>query len=123
MSQQSHKLISQNVRRLVPRYTAGFYRLGSPSREGFVTSYYGRSDTNLQRRLLQHAKLGQHSHFAFRATTTVAQAYFLECGEWHLPLPHVANIRHPGAPRGIDAICPYCALQLNPTVHFLSSLV
>ena len=89
----------------------GFYRLGTVVGGRFKVSYFGRSDTSLRRRLLQHCQTSPETHFVYSVTRSILDAYNMECGEWHLPRRNVRNRIHPDSPRWIDYRCPYCGLE------------
>ena len=75
--------------------------------------YVGRSDTDLQRRLLQHLDNGEpYSIFWFRYETCVSDAFAAECYAWHGYKDtgvHLDNDIHPDTPSGSVRIhCPVC---------------
>lgn len=108
---QVHELNRSNVRLNVERKTIGSYLLGyiDPEDE-FIPLYPGRSDTNLQNRLLRHASLGYFTHFRFFPTNRIREAFLRECRDYHLLLrAGITNIIHPRHPNGLPYSCPYCA--------------
>ena len=99
------------IKQIVPKKSVGSYRLGIFSEEQFDVLYFGRSDTNLQRRLLQHSKDGKFSHFTFELTDSLLEAYRLECRDWHMKIPFAKNCTHPFAPKRLPYACPYCLVK------------
>ena len=106
---KTYLLEASTVRRHAPR-TAGTYRLGTLRGGRFVHHCFGRSDDNVQRRLLVHAAGAPDTHFQVWPARTAYDAFRLECGLWHLDLPFARNRIHPGAPGGVPFVCPYCLL-------------
>lgn len=109
---QAHPLTQQRVRQEVPDGAVGFYRLGTIINEQFWTQYVGRSDTDLQRRLCQHARTQPETHFQVRVVEDPSRAYHLECRDYHLlEGQRLYNQRHPHLPPGKEVSCPYCGLE------------
>lgn len=108
---QTHSLDRKVIEQVVPRRAVGFYRLGTDENDEFRQEYFGRSDTDLRRRLNQHVTATEHTHFQVQPTRTILDAFKLECGEWHLPTTDTDNCIHPASPKGIDYECPYCLLK------------
>jgi hypothetical protein len=100
-------LNSRKIESHVPSGTVGFYRLGCKPDGEFAISYFGRSDTDLKRRLDEHVDSRNETHFTARVTDNIHTAFKLECREWHAPV-ETSNLRHPDAPDGIAYTCPYC---------------
>lgn len=85
----------------------GAYCLGVKTDKGFNAGYVGRSDTDIRRRLLQHAEVGKFSNFYFIPTKTIFDAFMIECREWHRFFA-LSNSIHPDAPKNLPYICSYC---------------
>jgi hypothetical protein len=105
------RLIAEVVQASLPTDQIGFYRLGYLRDGHFEVGYFGRSDTSLRRRLLQHCQNAPETHFTCLPTSTILEAFRLECGEWHLGRPGVRNKIHPDAPKLLGYSCPYCELS------------
>ena len=99
-----------NVTHAIERRSIGNYWLGRFLHNGaFFARYVGRSDTCLQRRLLEHAADRKHDAFVVREAPTVKEAYEIECREWHMMgCERLANSIHPRVPRHLNYSCPYC---------------
>ncbi|MGB1585628.1 MAG: hypothetical protein ACPHID_01100 [Thermoplasmatota archaeon] len=103
-------LTADAVREFVNNRSVGFYRLGRVIDGQFYIDYFGRSDTNLQRRLLEHVKSGAYSTFEFLETNSIGDAYHMECSEWHLNGQRTMNKIHPALAEGLPYACPWCDL-------------
>lgn len=112
-------LTPHGVRQLVPSRSSGFYRIGTVYNGEFFMAYFGRSDRDLQQRLLSHARDGTYGYFQVQKTETVQRAFQLECREWHLTSTVTDNKNHPAAPDHSHAECPYCALEEKVDQQFL----
>lgn len=108
---QPKPLTPYGVRQLAESRSSGFYRLGTVYNGEFFMAYFGRSDKDLQQRLLTHARDGTYGYFQVRTTETVRRAFELECREWHLTSIATDNKNHPAAPDHSSYECPYCALE------------
>lgn len=107
----AYSLAQERVRQDVTANEPGFYRLGTMVDGQFHPSYFGRSDTDIRRRLLEHAKKGWFTHFRIRPADSVKQAFEQECRDWHLHGEEMTNRIHPARPDGAEYGCPYCDLQ------------
>jgi hypothetical protein len=117
----THPLTRHRVREVVSKGQSGFYRLGYILDERFQTTYVGRSDTCLRRRLLDHVRERWQERFIVRPTLSRKEAYRLECLFYHLERAELGNKIHPGKPAGIETECPYCkqetAIANNPPTN------
>ncbi len=104
---ESHKLTEAMVRALVPARVSGVYTLGRYADAQPVVVYVGRSDLDLRRRLLSHARAGEFDWFSFTVTRSIFEAFRLECCGWHL-YSSICNMIHPDAPARLPYRCPYC---------------
>src|SRR5262249_53779479 len=97
---------AQIVKRKVP----GNYALGSVY--GFPKKlrvrYVGRSDGDLQARLLQHAAEGKYPYFKFAEATSPRAAFERECQNYHDFIRFIDNDIHPQRPAGAGWQCPRC---------------
>jgi hypothetical protein len=92
------------VRALIPHHLAGSYTLFDAT--GAV--YAGRSDTDLRRRLITHARANRADYFDFDAHTGPAGAFLTECATYHAIGTGLQNTIHPAMPRGAADSCPFC---------------
>lgn len=106
-----HKLKPVEIKQLVPKKSVGSYRLGVFSDENLDVRYFGRSDTDLRRRLLQHAKEEKFSHFTFETANMLFDAFRQECRDWHMNISNIKNCVHPFAPKRLPYVCPYCLIK------------
>ena len=104
-------LTRQRVRQEVSADEPGFYRLGTMADGQFCPSYFGRSDTDLQRRLQEHAQRGWFTHFITRPADSIREAFEQECLDWHLHGEQMLNHVHPARPDGAEYGCPYCDFE------------
>lgn len=96
------------VKDLVTKRTVGTYRLGVLNSGCFEIGYFGRSDKDLRRRLLEHTREASFTHFSFDISETLFEAFRKECRDWHLVKDSCKNCMHPGAPMRLPYLCPYC---------------
>lgn len=96
------------VRALIPPDQVGSYIL---YRAAFPI-YVGRSDTDLRRRLLQHAGAGTAEYFGYEAHPSPSHAYRAECSLFHAADGPLANRIHPDAPDHLDVECSFCSTSL-----------
>lgn len=91
----------------------GNYALGYVGNDNrFYVKYVGRSDNNVQARLLKHFyNEEQYSKFKFRYSDSVKQAFETECKNYHDfggLRGQLNNIKHPDRPDGKEYQCPKC---------------
>ena len=91
----------------------GNYALGYKNNKGtFVVKYVGRSDTDLQRRLVEHISDGEkYQYFKFSYADDAVEAFEKECRNYHDfgESRKLNNKRHPDRPDGqTNLTCPYC---------------
>lgn len=97
------------VRATIPPGLAGTYilhRAGGPI-------YVGRSDTDLQRRLIQHCGTRRGDYFSYDTHYSATAAFEVECSLYHSFRDSITNILHPDAPNFSNARCPFCVSQLE----------
>jgi hypothetical protein len=102
-----YELCESNVLRIIPKNATGTYLLANKKNGCIYVKYTGRSDTRLQKRLLDHVKVGKYSYFTFFITETILEAYKIECREWHNAVD-LDNKIHPRKPKNLNYKCPYC---------------
>lgn len=89
---------------VLPPKRIGTYRL---HRYGCVV-YVGRSDTDLRRRLIQHADANRADFFTYDVHWTSEQAYVMECALFHNAFGEAKNKIHPATPAHQALSCPFC---------------
>ncbi|MFI7484068.1 hypothetical protein ACH9EU_16830 [Kocuria sp. M1R5S2] len=97
------------VRALVPERRIGTYAL---HRDGAVV-YIGRSDTDLQRRLIQHATAHRAEYFTYDVHHSVQHAFEVESSMFHNLQGSLTNCIHPASPAATGAQCPFCRHQVQ----------
>lgn len=122
---EAHPLSRKRVRQVVPDGQPGFYRLGYIIGGRFYTTYVGRSDSCLQRRLIEHERYRWHEAFVARPTETVEEAYQQECLFYHLEGASTGNRIHPAKPAETSTECPYClqetVVENNPATPTINN--
>lgn len=103
----NHSLDSSTIDQKVS-HSGGAYALGVSLQTdgGMPVKYVGRSDSDLNSRLKQHASEGQYSYFAFTHRTGAIAAYEKECELYHTFGP-LDNVVHPHKPNA-SCKCPHC---------------
>jgi hypothetical protein len=109
---RAYRLVPWLVRALVPPSTPGTYVLFA----GGHTTYTGRSDTDLQRRLVEHARALRGEFFDFDAHAHRRAAYLTECATFHAIDAGLENRIHPAAPAGSGDRCPFCRHVSSATI-------
>ncbi len=88
----------------------GNYLLGHLNQKGaLVVKYVGRSDTDLNERLLDH--VGEYEHFTFQYASSEKVAFEQECRDYHRfggEKGSLDNAVHPDRPDGFYWKCPIC---------------
>jgi hypothetical protein len=101
-------LTSEEVNKEVSNNSPGTYALDQGHDSGgFHISYVGRSDTNVNERLLEH--VGKYKRFKFEYYPTPREAFDKECGLYHDFNPP-AKIQHPTRPNGSGWKCLHCKI-------------
>lgn len=96
------------VRALIPEGLPGTYVLWEVSNPFYV----GRSDTSLQRRLLEHALNWPVAYFTFDIAQTPGLAFDMECSLFHALGEQTINRRHPHRST-IRSTCSFCTTTLQ----------
>ena len=107
MSGRAYRLRPWLVRALIPASRIGTYVL---YRHGQAI-YIGRSDTDLRRRLLEHAAVRRGDYFTYAVHRTSCQAFEVECSLYHAVDGALANRIHPDAPDFADVRCAFCPAE------------
>lgn len=103
-----YRLVPWLVRALIPPGQIGSYTLYQRTGTQAQVSYVGRSDTDLQRRLLTHAQRRIGAYFEFDVHKTREQAYTAESAAYHALQGETSNCVHPATPAGAAMVCPFC---------------
>lgn len=77
--------------------------------------YVGRSDTDLQKRLLDHVNEPHYKSFKFSYADSPEEAYYKECKQYHEyeKSGKLRNEKHPDCPDGMGHLrCPVCYFDL-----------
>jgi hypothetical protein len=74
--------------------------------------YVGRSDFDVQSRLLDHAGVRRADYFSYQVHPSPEHAYRSECSLFHAISDGLTNIIHPDSPNGSSAVCEFCVKQL-----------
>jgi hypothetical protein len=104
-----YKLQPWLVRALIPVNTVGTYVLYRADEPVYV----GRSDRDLQQRLLQHAACCRGEYFGYDALWHPLAAFEVECSLYHALGHDVDNVIHPDHPDHLKAECPFCLETLT----------
>ncbi len=103
-----YRLTEENVRLLIPKGKTGVYKLGELEESNFLVHYVGRSDTDLQRRLLRHALNNRNTFFSFNITGSAKTAFLRECMNFH-SFNDLTNAIHPASIGNMH--CPVCEVN------------
>ena len=101
------------IRVLMPETCIGTYSLFKHEKAKLI--YVGRSDTCLQKRLLQHAYAGRADYFSYDIQWTPEEAFIAECSAYHVAVSRTENLIHPARPKGVVLECPFCLSTFNLT--------
>lgn len=104
---KTQRLEARVIDACVPRACVGVYSLYDHKDDQLAITYVGRSDTDLARRLHQHARAGAADRFTFQVTRSRRSAFYLEARDWHR-YHGLLNRIHPRAPKRLPYTCPYC---------------
>ena len=97
------------VRAMVPSALIGTYVLYRDR----TPVYIGRSDRDLQQRLLQHSAAGRGDYFTYDIHRHPLIAFDVECSLFHALNDDLTNRIHPDHPNYQEAACPFCADALS----------
>lgn len=82
----------------------------------YALRYVGRSDTDLQERLLDHVGEYPYRYFKFWYANSKEEAYYIECEQYHRNenSKKFRNEDHPARPDGMESLrCPICYMPLG----------
>jgi hypothetical protein len=106
----SYDLTTEKINEIVKKTSAGNYALGYVDKEKkFIVKYVGRSDTNLNARLLQHIGEG-YKKFKYSYAQNSKEAFEKECKNYHDfgASESLDNKIHPDRPADKDWKCSFC---------------
>lgn len=83
----------------------GVYRLADTHG---IPRYIGRSDEDVQKRLLDHVRTGRYRFFWVEHIGTPDDAFHRECHLFHYYRRQLDNAIHPSRPKGCGDACPKC---------------
>jgi len=108
--QGPYDLTTEKINEIVTQTSAGNYALGYMNdSNAFIVEYVGRSDSNLNERLLKHAGEG-YEKFKYSYAQNSKEAFEKECKNFHDfgGSDKLDNKIHPDRPADKDWKCPYC---------------
>lgn len=94
------------VRRHARSGWPGVYMLADTAE---LPRYVGRSDSDVQNRLLQHASSGAYRFFYVEHDRSPIDAFQRECNLYHYYRSQLDNEIHPAIPRDCGDGCPKCS--------------
>jgi len=105
-------LEESTIQTLVEKGSIGNYLLYDSKQ---CVLYVGRSDTDLQKRLLDHVNEPPYKSFKFSYADSPEEAYYKECKQYHEyeKSGKLRNEKHPDCPDGMGHLrCPVCYFDL-----------
>jgi len=112
IGRRAYRLAPWLVRALIPPGVTGTYVLLANGH----AIYTGRSDTDLRRRLVEHARAGRGEFFDFDAHAHRRAAFVTECAAYHALGAGLENRIHPASPAGTGDDCPFCPATIAATI-------
>lgn len=103
------------IRVLIPPHKIGTYVLYTEQGE---LCYIGRSDTDIQRRLIRHCTDRRGAYFTYDIHHTATSAFDVECALFHIHAEKLSNQLHPDRPNFHPVTCAFCP-QLRSTIRSL----
>lgn len=107
-----YRFVPWMVRCLIPKGYIGSYQLFRREGERVDLVYVGRSDTDLQHRLLTHPYARKAHYFTYDVHWTKEQAFLVECANYHAATVQLLNKIHPAAPSNSPLKCPFCHFDI-----------
>ncbi|MBS1271989.1 MAG: hypothetical protein MAGBODY4_01125 [Candidatus Marinimicrobia bacterium] len=108
-----YELSDKMVEKQAAPDTPGNYALGYLNEEGtFVVCYVGRSDDELQSKLLSWVgAIARYTHFEYSYADSAEEAYTKECHNYHDfgGSDNLYNSNHPYRKDKTDWTCPRCS--------------
>lgn len=115
MKPRLYKFTPWLIRLLIPKGFKGTYILYTKSKNTVVPIYVGRSDTDLQRRLLYHPYSQIADYFEYFTFDSAEKTYLSETALYHCFEGDIANKIHPAMPANTHLKCPFCNKTYNDT--------
>ena len=104
----SYPLTTKGIDGNVTRRSAGAYALGYRRDDKFYIKYVGRSDKDVNDRLLDHiGEKSDYKRFRFKYYSSAKAAFEKECHLYHDFKPR-DNTNHPARPNNSNWECPVC---------------
>ncbi|PFD44779.1 hypothetical protein [Bacillus cereus] len=108
MTARLYKFTPWLIKLLIPKGYKGSYILYSKNKQTVVPIYVGRSDTDLQRRLLKHPYLNVAHFFEYYIFDSAEKAFLSEAALYHCFQDDLKNVIHPAVPTHSLLKCPFC---------------
>lgn len=123
MKSRLYKLSPWLIRALIPMGIKGTYILYVKKGSNLVPVYVGRSDTDLQRRLLNHSYFTVAHYFEYFHFDSLEKAFLSESSLFHCFEDTVLNEIHPATPHSSSIVCPYCTKNYHKTIKSRINLI
>lgn len=104
------------VKALIPEGYKGTYILYSWNDGEVKPTYIGRSDTDLQRRLINHPYLNKTDFFEFHILESAEKCFLSEAALYHCFKGDLLNSIHPASPAFSTLSCPFCTNTYRKTI-------
>lgn len=107
-----YKLDAATITKQVSKTSAGAYALGRLENQTFYVDYVGRSDTDIVKRLNDHARDAKYPQFKFSYFSSAKAAFEKECALFHDfgGTKTLDNDVHPARPANSGWSCPACTV-------------
>jgi hypothetical protein len=115
-SPRLYKFVPWMVRALIPGGYIGTYVLYSCVDGLIVPVYIGRSDRDLQRRLVNHPYLYKVDFFEYYTFDTAEKSFLSEAALYHCFKEELFNFIHPASPAFSNLNCPFCSHTYRETI-------
>lgn len=122
-SPRLYKFVPWLIRALIPKGCRGTYVLYTRKENTIEPVYIGRSDTDLQRRLLSHPYLETADFFEYYTFDTIEKTFISEAALYHCFEGMLLNHIHPSKPANSKLQCPFCLKHYNQTIEDRINLV
>lgn len=108
MKPRLYKFTPWLIKALIPKGYKGSYILYSNRKQIMKPIYIGRSDTDLQRRLINHPYLNVAEYFEYYTFDSAEKAFLSETALYHYFNNELLNEIHPAIPAHSNIKCPFC---------------
>lgn len=102
-----YQLNEKEIKKVLASTRIGNYALGHMNGDKFIVNYVGRSDSDVQGRLVSWVDESPRPLFKYSYADTVREAFEKECKNYHDFSPSDNEI-HPDKPEGKTYPCPVC---------------